>query len=230
MCCSIHLEVHFVAPRMGTHPQSRGSTQRNWEQSNVDMYVNLPTALLERTYYIIWLEATRFDIILNISNFQLLPQAYFGAATDEHGNHLFTDAVELRLPTAAMNSTATFNALTDARFIRLVDDHVGSPPAKSDTPRNTITGTPGDVAVWSSELSAKFILLVSNIHGRDVRSASMTVWVRELSWADHHHRCALLVHCRHPKLLEKELPVFRVVEEHVSRRPLQPVDNPWSCR
>jgi len=39
-----------------------------------------------------------------------------------------------------MNSTATFNALIDARFIRLVDDHVGSPPAKSDTPRITITG------------------------------------------------------------------------------------------
>jgi hypothetical protein len=46
-----------------------------------------------------------------------------------------------------MNSTATFNALIDARFIKLVDDHVGSPPAKSDTPRNTITGMPGDVVV-----------------------------------------------------------------------------------
>lgn len=60
---------------------------------------------------------------------------------------LCTDTVDSCLPTVAMNSTATFNALIDARFIRLVDDHVGSPPAKSDTPRNTITGTPGDVVV-----------------------------------------------------------------------------------
>jgi hypothetical protein len=46
-----------------------------------------------------------------------------------------------------MNSTATFNALIDARFSKLVDVLFGSPPAKSDTPRNTITGMPGDVVV-----------------------------------------------------------------------------------
>jgi hypothetical protein len=60
---------------------------------------------------------------------------------------LCIDGVDFCLPIVAMNSTATLSALIDARFIRLVDDHVGSPPARSDTPRKTITGTPGDVAV-----------------------------------------------------------------------------------
>jgi hypothetical protein len=57
------------------------------------------------------------------------------------------DLVDFYLPTVAMNSTATFNALIDARFSKLVDVLFGSPPAKSDTPRNTITGMPGDVVV-----------------------------------------------------------------------------------
>jgi hypothetical protein len=57
------------------------------------------------------------------------------------------DIVDFCFPTVAINSTATLSALIDARFIRLVDDHVGSPPAKSETPRNTITGMPGDVVV-----------------------------------------------------------------------------------
>ena len=75
---------------------------------------------------------------------------------NEHGSHLLFSyysfvlihTVDFCLPTVAINSTGTFNALIHhARFIKLVDDHVGSPPAKSDTTRNTITGMPGDVVV-----------------------------------------------------------------------------------
>jgi hypothetical protein len=45
----------------------------------------------------------------------------------------------------------------EAKSIRLVDDHVGSPPAKSETPLKTITGTPGDMAVCQNKNSQLFL-------------------------------------------------------------------------
>lgn len=43
-----------------------------------------------------------------------------------------------------MNSTATLRALIAAKDVRDVDNNRPPPPAKSETPRNTIQGTPFD--------------------------------------------------------------------------------------
>lgn len=50
-------------------------------------------------------------------------------------------------PINRINSTATVRALVAARELNSVEDHFASPPAKSDTPRNTIAGTPEDIQV-----------------------------------------------------------------------------------
>lgn len=54
-------------------------------------------------------------------------------------------------PINRINSTATVRALVAARELNSVEDHVSSPPAKSDTPRNTIAGTPEDIQVCRTE-------------------------------------------------------------------------------
>ncbi|KAL0927538.1 hypothetical protein M5K25_001714 [Dendrobium thyrsiflorum] len=46
-----------------------------------------------------------------------------------------------------INSTAALRAFIQARSPKKEDDQVASPPAKSDTPRNTITGIPEAIAV-----------------------------------------------------------------------------------
>ena len=87
------------------------------------------------------------DSVSSQRDFQLLVQTYFAAVMDELGSHVFFICysfvlilVDVYLTTVAINSTATFNPL-------LVDVLFGSPPAKSDTLRNTITGVPADVVV-----------------------------------------------------------------------------------
>ena len=119
-------------------------------------------AIHPNIYMFIWgdtgLEASRFCIILRVASNYCVELFWSGDGWAWQLSFsqlllLCTDSIDFCLPTVPMNSTATFNALIDARFIRLVDDHVGSPPAKSDTPRITITGTPGDVVVcWINKV------------------------------------------------------------------------------
>lgn len=62
-----------------------------------------------------------------------------------------------------MNSIAALRALMEAKSIRLVDDHVASPPAKSETPLKTITGTPGDMAVCLTKIEMHDITDVNKL-------------------------------------------------------------------
>ena len=70
--------------------------------------------------------------------------------------HFQWSRITASLPDNPINSTATMRAFIAAKELRLVADNFSSPPAKSDTPRNTIQGTPFDRDVCIETNNAKY--------------------------------------------------------------------------